>query len=129
MKNIILIAVALAIIAALHIGGVLNTLNFTHPFWRVNATLYGSLGGVVLAMVLLRICALLPKARRWLALLFGFGLIASIATVFYSANVFINAEVYIGWAANAWHKAAYASFASFVPAFVLLANWRLGKSG
>jgi len=130
MKNAAYIAISLAVVAALHVSGVLNGTHLTHPVWRQNATLYGSLGGAVLAFAMCWACAAKPRLGRWLRWLVMLGFLVAVAVSLLNARAFILAEDFDPVAVNLWHKRSYAVFALFVPAFVaLLAKLRIIGKG
>jgi hypothetical protein len=131
MKNILYIVLSLAIVAGLHYSGVLNGTSITHPVWRDNATLYGSLGGAVLSAGLFWICAAKPRLGRWLEWLVMLGLVAAVAITLLNARAFIRAEDFDPVAIDLWHKGSYAVFALLVPGLAaLLAKLRIiGKGG
>ena len=120
MKNIIYIALSLAVVTALHFSGILDRIQLTHPIWRDNATLYGSLGGAVLSALLFWACAAKPRLGRWLERLLMLGFAVAVAVTLLNARAFINAEVFIPMAINLWHKGSYAVFVTFVPALAAL---------
>ncbi len=130
MKNVIYIALSLAAVAALHFSGALNGFNLTHPVWRSNATLYGSLGGAVLSAGLFWACAAKPRLGRWLVRLVMLGFLVAVVVTLVNARAFIMAEDFDPVAVNLWHKGSYAVFALFVPALAaLLAKLRIIGKG
>ncbi len=131
MKNMVYIALSLATVAALHFSGALNGLNLTHPVWRTNATLYGSLAGAGLSVALFRACAAKPRLGRWLERLVMLGFLGVLVLTLVTANTFIMAENFDPAAIELWHKGSYAVFALFVPLLAaLLAKLRIiGKGG
>ena len=131
MRNIIYIIVSLLAVAGLHYSGVLNEFNLTHPIWRSNATLYGSLGGAVFSALLFWACGAKPRLGRWLEGLVGLGFFGVLAVTLLNARAFIEAENYDPSAIWYWHKGSYAVFVLFVAAFAaLLAKLRIiGKGG
>lgn len=120
MRSVVYIAASLGVVAAIYYSGILNATNVTHPAWRNNAFLYGSLGGAVLSAFGFWFCAMKPRFGRWLerGVILAFVIALGVALV--NAQVFIAAEDYdpvaIGW----WHKASYAVFVTFVPSLATL---------
>ena len=130
MKNVIYIALSLAVVAALHFLGALNGFNLTHPVWRDNATLYGSLGGAILSAGLFWACTTKPRLGRWLERLVMLGLVMAVAVTLLNARAFIMAEDFNPVAVDLWHKGSYAVFVLFVPSLAaLLAKLRIIGKG
>jgi hypothetical protein len=126
MKNAIYIAFSLAVVAGLHFSGALSGFNLTHPVWRDNATLFGSLGGAVLSALLFWACAAKPRLGRWLEGLVLLAFFGALAVTLLSARSFINAAEFDPVAINLWHKGSYAVFATFVPSVAMrLAKLRI----
>jgi len=126
MKNIPYIALSLAVVAGLDFSGVLAGFNLTHPVWRDNATLYGSLGGALLSAMLFWACAAKPRLGRLLERLVMLGFVAAVAVTLLNARAFINAAEFDPMAINLWHKGSYGVFITFVPALAaLLAKLRI----
>jgi len=126
MKNTLYIALSLAAVAALHFSGALGGFNLTHPVWRDNATLYGSLAGALLSALLFWACAAKPRLGRWLERLVMLGFVAALSVTLLNAQAFINAAEFDPMAINLWHKGSYAVFITFVPALAaLLAKLRI----
>ncbi len=120
MKNVVYIALSLATVAALHFSGVLDNLNLTHPVWRDNARLYGSLGGAALSAGLFWACAAKPRLGRWLERLVMLGFLGALALTLTSARSFIMAADYDPVAIARWHMGSYGVFALFVPSLAAL---------
>lgn len=114
MKYIWSILGALAIIAGLHIAGLLAMINLVHPFWAQNATLYGSLIGALLSALVFWIGWHKPRLGRSLAVLAGVVFVVALGVTLYAAKAFIEAADFERMAANIWHKGAYTVFASAV---------------
>lgn len=126
MKRILSIAAGLAAVAGLYFSDVLNAINLTHPIWRTNATLYGSLAGAGLSGLIFWACAAKPRLGRWLERLVMLGFVTILPITLVSAKIFIDAEAYNAMAVNIWHKGSYAVFITFIPAFAaLLAKLRI----
>jgi len=130
MKYIAFILGALAIVAGLHFSGLLDKTILTHPFWRENVTLYGSLIGAVLASLMFWIGWHKPRLGRAIGVLSGGILLISLGVTLYAAKVFIDSADFEALAANVWHKGAYTVFASAVVWFasLLAAAKNIGKS-
>lgn len=130
MRFIIYILGALAIVATLHYSELLNKTILTHPFWRQNATLYGSLIGAFCAGVMFWVGWHKPRLGRAIGVLSGGVFLISLAATLYAAKVFIDSEVFEATAGNIWHKGAYTVFASGVIWFasLLAAAKNMGKS-
>ena len=125
MRNVVYIALSLAAVAALHFSGALNGFNLTHPVWRTNATLYGSLGGAGLSALLFWACTAKPRLGRGLERLVMLGFLGVLALTLTSARSFIMAADYDPVAIARWHMGSYGVFALFVPSLaVLLAKLR-----
>lgn len=120
MKNILYIAAGHVAVAALHFSGILSAINLTHPIWRNNATLYGSLTGAVLSAFLFWACAAKPRLGRWLERLVMLAFVIILPVTLISAKTFIDAEAYNAVAVNIWHKGSYAVFITFIPAMAAL---------
>jgi len=104
----------------------LSAINLTHPIWRVNATLYGSLAGALLSALLFWVCAAKPRLGRWLGRLVTLVFVMILPATLISAKIFIDAEAYNAVAVNIWHKGSYGVFITFVPVFAaLLAKLRI----
>jgi len=130
MNRIFFICASLATVAALHFSGVLSNINLTHPIWRGNATLFGSLGGALLSALIFWACAAKPRLGRWFERFLMLGFIIALPTALISAKVFIDAAEYNRLAVNLWHKSSYAVFITFVPSMAaLLAKLRIIGSG
>ncbi len=130
MKNGIYILLSLAAVAALHFSGVLKGLTLTHPIWRDNATLYGSLAGALLSALLFWACAAKPRLGRGLEWLVMLGFLGVLGMTLVNANTFIMAENFDPVAIELWHKGSYGVFALFVPSLAaLLAKLRIIGKG
>ncbi|NOR61143.1 MAG: hypothetical protein GQ535_01445 [Rhodobacteraceae bacterium] len=126
MKNIVYIGVSLAVVAALHFSGVLTSFTLTHPIWRDNATLFGSLGGAVLSGLIFWACAVKPRLGRWLERLVIVSFLIILPVSMYYARVFIDSADYERMAVQIWHKGSYTVFVTFVASLsVLLAKLRI----
>lgn len=120
------IALGLAAVAGLYFAGVFSAINLTHPVWRVNAPLYGSLAGAVLSGLMFWACAAKPRLGRWIERLLMLGFVIILPVTLVSAKIFIDAEAYNAVAVNIWHKGSYAVFITFVPTVAaLLAKLRI----
>ncbi len=131
MKNAIYSALSLAVVAGLHFSGALGGFNLTHPVWRDNATLFGSLGGALLSALLFWACAAKPRLGRGLEWLVMLGFLGVLALTLVNANTFIMAENFDPVAIARWHKGSYGVFALFVPSLAaMLAKLKIiGKGG
>lgn len=126
MFRIFYIIASLATIAALHFSGLLARFNLTHPIWRDNATLYGSLVGAGLAGLVFWACAAKPRLGRWLERLVMLGFMVAVPVTLISAKIFIDSADYNAWAIFLWHKGSYTVFITFVPSMAaLLAKLRI----
>ncbi len=126
MKNAFYIVISLAAVAALRFSGALEGLNLTHPVWRDNAMLYGSLAGAALSALLFWACTAKPRLGRWGERLVMLGFVVALAVTLYNASVFIAAADFDPVAISLWHKGSYGVFALFVPALAaLLAKLRI----
>ncbi|HIP23595.1 MAG TPA: hypothetical protein EYG79_08405 [Rhodobacteraceae bacterium] len=126
MNRILFIFASLAAVAALHFSGLLTRVNLTHPVWRENATLYGSLAGAGLSALVFWACAAKPRLGRWLERLVMLGFIIALPVTLISAKIFIDAAEYNALAVQLWHKGSYTVFITFVPSLAaLLAKLRI----
>ena len=126
MKNILYIVLSLSVVAGLHFSGALESFNLTHPIWRSNATLYGSLAGGALSALIFWACAAKPRLGRWLERLVMLGFVAALLLTLLSAKTFIDAAAYNADAVNLWHKGSYIVFITFVAGLAaLLAKLRI----
>jgi len=119
---------ALALVAVLHISGLLAAVDLTHPIWRNNATLYGSLIGVAISLLLFWVERLKPRLGRMLGWTIGVVFIIALAATLTSAKIFIDAAAYDPAAVQIWHKGSYTVFATFIPAAAFVARKLVGFS-
>ena len=129
MKNLFYILGALAVVAALHYAGLLDKTNLTHPFWRRNATLFGSLTGAFLAGGMFWVGWHKPRLGRAIGVVFGGIFLIALPITLYAAKVFIDSADFERLAGNIWHKGAYTVFAAGVVwlASLFAAVKKLGK--
>jgi hypothetical protein len=115
MVNVAYIIAALIVLGLLHFSGLPDAYNLAHPIWRINATVFGSLIGVFLTVLLLWLDSIRPILARKLviatAMVFALGLVATL----YYANAFISAADFNRFAIGMWHRGSYTVIATFVP--------------
>ncbi len=126
MKSALSIILSLSVVAVFHFSGVLESFNLTHPIWRSNATLYGSLAGAGLSALIFWACAAKPRLGRWLERLVMLGFVGVLVATLLSAKTFIDAAEYNRIAVQLWHKGSYIVFITFVAGLAaLLAKLRI----
>ena len=120
------IVVSLALVAGLYFGGVFSASNLTHPAWRVNAPLFGSLAGAGLSALMFWLRTAKPRLGRNIEWVIMAGFILALAVTLISARRFIDAPDFDPVAVALWHKGSYMVFITFIPSFAaLLAKLRI----
>lgn len=122
MKSSVFTGLSLAAVAGLHYSNLFTRLNVTHPAWHQNALLFGSLGGALLSLLVLWLCAAKPRLGRWVSWVVWLGFVGSLMLTLYFANIFIAADSFDPVAVNIWHKGSYLTVITFVPSLAILVS-------
>ncbi len=114
MTQVIALLAGLVGLAALHVTGLIQAWDLSHPFWHLRATLTGAAGAVVVGLAVFWITGRWPRLGTGLTILLVVALPVAAYVTWRAARVFIDSADFEPAAGQVWFMGYHATAALIV---------------